>query len=142
MLDVNIFGISFHHFGLAVSKPEKAISFLNNLNYKIGDSTYDEIQNVNLVMCNHTTMPDVEVIYPALSPGPLDRWLKENSEIIYHLCFSSQNLDFTLSKIRAKHRLITISDPKPAILFGNKKVSFYKVQGFGIIEILESNHDS
>ena len=104
---------------------------------EIGNPIYDELQNVNLVMCTNNSMPDVELIYPSLSPGPLDRWLKENSEIIYHICYYCSDLKFTLNQLRAKHRLITISEPKPATLFGNKQVSFYKVQGFGIIEILE-----
>jgi Glyoxalase/Bleomycin resistance protein/Dioxygenase superfamily len=139
MAETNQFVLEFHHFGLAVRKSDKAIAFLANLNYSIGNSIYDELQNVNLIMCCHQIMPDVELIYPSESPGPLDGWLKEQSEIIYHLCYTCLDLEFTLTQLRAKHRVMTISAPKPAILFGDRKVSFYKVQGFGIIEILENS---
>jgi hypothetical protein len=30
-----------------------------------------------------------------------------------------------------------LSPPQPAVLFGGRKVSFYSVAGFGVIEILE-----
>lgn len=138
MRESNDFGLAFHHFGLAVRKSEKAIKFLSDLEYTIGSSTYDELQNVNLVMCTHPVMPDVELIYPADSPGPLDSWLKDQTEIIYHLCYTCDDLEWTLEQIRIRHRLITVSPPKPAILFDYQKVSFYRVQGFGMIEIIEN----
>jgi Glyoxalase/Bleomycin resistance protein/Dioxygenase superfamily len=138
MTEINKFGLDFHHFGLAVAKPEKAVLFLKDLHYNVGDSIYDDLQNVNLIMCNHENMPNVELIYPANKPGPLDIWLKDNSEIIYHLCYSCTDLELTLKQLRLKHRVMTVSAPKPAILFSGERVSFYKVQGFGIIEILEN----
>lgn len=137
MVEENIFGLRFHHFGLAVRQPEKALSFLSNLNYTIGERTYDSLQVVNLMICTNKVMPDVELIYPAESPGPLESLLKNHSEIIYHLCYSCNDIDLTLKELRTKHRVITISEPKPAILFGHKRVAFYQVQGFGMIELLE-----
>jgi hypothetical protein len=139
MSDVNLFGLTFHHFGLAVRKQDRAIFFLRDLNYRIGQRIYDELQNVNLIMCEHDQMPDVELIYPADSPGPLDNWLRDQHSIIYHLCYTCDNLDLTLSRLRDRHRIITISPPKSAILFDYKLVSFYQVHGFGIIEIIENS---
>jgi hypothetical protein len=137
MTDKNSFGLMFHHFGLAVRKPERATQFLMDLNYSIGQVTYDDLQNVNLIMCEHHQMPDVELIYPANTPGPLDNWLKEQSQVIYHLCYTCCDLIWTLEQLRENHRVITISPPKPAILFNYQQVSFYQIQGFGIIEIIE-----
>lgn len=134
---MNKYGLEFHHFGLAVTKPDKAIPFLKGLNYSIGEHIYDNLQNVNLVFCTHDLMPDVEIIYRADSAGPLDNLLKKNTEIIYHLCYSCSDLKSSLKGIQLEHRFITISEPKPAILFKNKMVSFYKILGFGMIEIVE-----
>lgn len=137
MLDSNTYRLQFHHFGLAVRKPERAINFLADLSYQIGPRLYDDLQNVNLIMCGHLSMPDVELIYPTDSPGPLDKWLADHAQVIYHLCYTSENLEWTLTHLREKHRVLTISPPKPAILFEYRKVSFYQIQGFGMIEILE-----
>jgi hypothetical protein len=139
VLESNLFGLEFHHFGLAVRKSEKAVQFLRNLNYTIGPSIYDVLQNVNLLMCVHQSMPDVELIYPADSPGPLDNWLRDYNQIIYHLCYTCNDLDWTLTQLRDAHRVITLLPPKPAILFEYQKVSFYQVQGCGSIEIIENS---
>jgi methylmalonyl-CoA/ethylmalonyl-CoA epimerase len=137
MHEENIFNLRFHHFGLAVKKTEKAISFLGNLGYSMGEKIYDELQNVNLIMCSHKDMPDVEIIYPAKYPGPLEKILRDSPEIIYHLCYVCDRLEYSLAQIRKLHRVIEVSHPKPAILFDGKNVSFYYIQGFGIIEIIE-----
>lgn len=132
------YGLSFHHFGLAVTEPEKAIRFLKGLDYSIGQAIYDELHNVNIVMCKSKTMPDVEVIYRADTPGPLDNILKSFREVIYHLCYTTTDLQDTIRRMKDdKHRIINISAPKRAILFSGKTVSFYQVVGFGIIEIIE-----
>ncbi|QUY43028.1 VOC family protein [Acaryochloris marina] len=137
MISSNPFGLEFHHFGLAVRKPQKAIHFLRDLDYQIGPETYDELQNVNLRMGEHSSMPDIELIYPTDSPGPLDEWLTDYAQIIYHLCYVSENVEQTIDKLRQEHRIITISPPKPAILFNFQNVSFYQIHGFGLVEILE-----
>jgi len=127
----------FHHLGLAVTHPDKAINFLRGLGYRVGDRLYDEHQNVYLIYCEHASMPDVELIYRAESPGPLDNILRNFSEVVYHICYTCSDLQSTLDKIRQENRLITVSAPNPAPLFNNLKVSFYKVAGYGLIEILE-----
>lgn len=131
------YGLKFHHLGLATRKSEKAVNFLKGLGYSISNSLFDPAQNVNLIMCKHPAMPDVEIIYPAQSPGFLDTVLKYSSESFYHLCYTSDNLSDSLEKINTENRVITISERKPAILFSDKFVSFYVIAGFGIIEILE-----
>lgn len=83
-------------------------------------------------------MPDVELISPADTPGPLDSILRYRSKIIYHLCYTSADLVHSLELMRAGgHRVDELSRPKAAVLFQGQPVSFYLVGGFGIIEILE-----
>ena len=135
---MNRFGLSFHHFGLAVSKPEKAINFLQNMGYKIGEQVFDELQNVNLIMCSGNEMPDVELIFPADTKGPLDKMLTDRNEMIYHICYSTSSIKEAVEQMReAGIRLMLMSPPKPAILFDNHLVSFYQAVGFGLIEFLE-----
>ena len=54
------------------------------------------------------------------------------------MCYETIHLQQSLDSLEnAGLRIYTISNPKPAILFDNRNVSFYKIQGFGLIEILE-----
>jgi methylmalonyl-CoA/ethylmalonyl-CoA epimerase len=131
------YGLKFHHLGLATKNCEKAVNFLKGLGYSVSKKVFDSIQNVNLVMCTHPSMPDIEIIYPAKTSGHLDIVLKDKSESLYHICYLCKNLSDSLERIKSENRVITISERKPAILFSDKFVSFYMVGGFGIIEILE-----
>ena len=139
-MDTNTWGLSFHHLGLAVPEPESAIRFLKGLNYQIGDLVYDPRQDINLILCRSSEMPVIEIVFPAKVPSVIDKILEKNRDGgIYHTCFESQNVQESLSSIKRDGiRFITILPPTPAILFEHRPVSFYLVQGYGIIEILEA----
>ena len=84
-------------------------------------------------------MPAVEVIYPGHEPGPLTNILADRQEAVYHLCYTSSDVEFSLTAMKkAGHRVVQVVAPQPAILFGGRRVSFYLVRGFGLIEILEN----
>jgi hypothetical protein len=132
-------GLKFHHLGLAVREPATALRFLQSLGYEAGPQVHDELQGVNLVMCQSDEMPDVEVIFAAGSDGPLESILKRNDAQFYHLCFESSDLDATLTEWRREgYKPYCVAPRKPAVLFGGRHVSFYYLQGFGLVEILES----
>ncbi len=134
---MNRFGLVFHHLGLAVRRPDKALTFVRGMGYEYTEDIFDAEQNVNLVLCTHPHMPAIEIIYPSSGRGPLESILKDCSEMFYHLCYTSKNTKETIQSIKKESRVIMVSDIKPAILFEGKGVSFYKVAGFGIIEIIQ-----
>jgi hypothetical protein len=132
------YGLRFHHFGLAVKQPEMAMNFLAGLGYRIGPTYRDTEQEVHLMLATRRGMPAVEVIYPTEKPGPLDSILKSKDSMVYHLCYTSENRSESLRLLKAQNnRVFLLSSPRPAILFGGRKVSFYVIAGFGVIEILE-----
>jgi methylmalonyl-CoA/ethylmalonyl-CoA epimerase len=132
------YGLAFDHFGLATRAPDKAVAFLAGLGYQVGETIHDSIQKVRLILCRNDRMPLVEVISPADEPGPLAAILADRNEAFYHLCYRSGDLAASLAAMKqAGHRVIQVAAPQPAILFDNKRVSFYMVRGFGLIEILE-----
>jgi hypothetical protein len=133
------FGLEFHHLGLAVPRPDEAMSFLSGLGYAIGDRIFDPEQNVNLAHCRHPQMPAVEIIYPGDAPGPIDKYVTRHaSGIVYHACFETADLVKTIAALdAAKLRPLCVSQPRPAVLFAGRPVSFYVVVGMGLIEILE-----
>jgi hypothetical protein len=140
---VNSYGLEFHHFGLAVKSPEAAFRYLSDLGYRAGSSCYDPLQKVNLAMRHHDRMPDVEVIWPGQEPSPIDRMLKQSDSMIYHLCYTSENVDGSLAALeRAGLEVLPLGMAQPALLFGGIEVSFYNITGVGIIEIIAGAPES
>lgn len=139
-MNLNKYNIEFHHLGLAVKNPEKTTSFLKGLGYEMSSPIFDELQQVSLIMCSHDEMPDIEIIYSSVTPSPIDLILKESNESLYHQCYTSKNVAKTLEAIKNDgFRVLNVSPQKEAILFSNKKVSFYYIKHFGLIELLEIN---
>jgi methylmalonyl-CoA/ethylmalonyl-CoA epimerase len=137
------FGLTFHHLGLAVAKPETARAFLSKLGYQIGPAMLDPVQNVHLAMCDHTTMPSVEIIWPAQGKGPLDRYLKEHREgLVYHMAFAAKDLAASIAALKADPavRAIFWAEPQEAILFQGRKIVFCIVNGVGLIELVAEHH--
>lgn len=136
---MNRYGLTFHHFGLAAKQAGKAVAFLKSLGYSIGASVSDDLQNVNLVFCRHDAMPSVEIISPVRNgaPCPLDTFLKSSPALVYHLCFDCKDVQKSVAAMENdQHQVVCVSEPKPAILFGGREVSFYRISGFGLIELL------
>lgn len=135
---MNDFDLTFHHYGLAVQKDVEALIMLKGLGYINGENIYDPEQDVHVRLCTHEAMPTVEIVTQGKEDGPLKTILKRNSEMLYHSCYETKNLDETLKKIEEKGlRFLPISPRKKAVLFGGRYVSFYYIIGFGIIELLE-----
>ncbi len=133
-------GLQFHHFGLAVRDPAEAFRYLTALGYTEGNAVFDPLQQVNLAMRHHPTMPDVEVIWPGEGPSPIDRMIKGSGTLIYHLCYECPAPGTAIAALEsAGIETVLVSPPKPAVLFAGREVSFYMVSGFGLIEILQSS---
>ena len=129
--------IVFHHYGLAVKEFKNAVIFYENIGYIITKEIYDKFQKVNLIYCTKNKYPSIELIKPASKISPVTNFLKLSNEMIYHTCYEiSKEAD--IDKLFKNSRAICVSEPKPAILFNNQLVSFYYVQGVGIIEILHN----
>jgi hypothetical protein len=140
---MNAYGLEFHHFGLAVRSPDAAFRYLSDLGYRVGSTCYDPLQKVNLAMRHHDRMPDVEVIWPGAEPSPIDRMLKQRDSMIYHLCYTSENVDGSLAALdRAGLEVLPLGMAQPALLFGGLEVSFYSITGVGIIEIIAGAPES
>lgn len=137
---MNDWQLSFHHFGLAVHAPEMARLYLKGLRYQLGEPLYDPIQKVNLQMAEHSMQPRIELVWPATAPGPLDSLIKGSQGMIYHTCFVASNVQHSIELMKNQGlRVVTVSSPKPAILFSGRLVSFYMVRGVGLIEVLSDS---
>jgi methylmalonyl-CoA/ethylmalonyl-CoA epimerase len=132
-------GLTFHHLGLAVKTPDPARSMLMAMGYECEAHVFDPLQNVNLGMCYHPSMPAIEIIFPGEGVGPIDRMLGKHADgLVYHVCYECDDLNHVVTELSASvgGKLSCISPPKPAVLFGGKNVSFYMGNGLGLIEII------
>lgn len=134
--------MKFNHFGLAVFNFEPAVSFFRKLGYEVSPPVSDLEQNVELVMCTAQAQPAVELIKALNEKSPVWPFLKKNNEMVYHTCYTVNNIEQAINKNLKGFRVIKLSEPKPAILFQNALVGFYYVKGIGLIELLEKNQDN
>ncbi len=131
--------LAFHHLGLAVRRPDEAMAFHSIPGYHVGKPIFYLGQNVHLAMCSPETEAAVEFIWP----HETERFIHGVKErppacVIYHVCYTTDNLGLALAGLEKEGtRVICAPPPKPATLFGRRKVSFYNVAGIGLIEILE-----
>jgi len=135
----NAYGLTFHHLGLAVRKPDTAQAFLSNLGYRIGTAVYDPIQNVQLALCEHPVMPAVEIICPGPGKSPIDRYLQQHKEgLVYHVCFAAKDLAGSTAALKQDRAIQAIfwAEPQKAVLFGDRKIVFCIVKDMGLIELL------
>lgn len=134
-------GLTFHHMGLAVKDDGPALTMLGALGYSAGERVLDPLQNVYVRLCTARDRPTVEIVQPG--PGersPVDGIISRFNEMIYHTCYETQDLAQTLAGLQAAGlRVLTLAPRQPAVLFGGRHVSFYRVQGFGILELLEGS---
>jgi len=129
--------MNFHHFGLLSSDPEASCRLLTSLGYSVSGLIDDPLQNVRLHWAAHPVLPNVEVISPTDITGPVTNLAKKFQHGIYHLCFEVTDIQSCLDQLSANARVLEVSPPKPAILFQNRRVSFYRVENLGLIELLE-----
>jgi hypothetical protein len=133
--------LTFNHFGLAVKQDKEALMMLEALGYTSGERIHDPLQNVYVRLCTAPDRPTIEIVQPGdEGKSPLDSIISKYNELIYHTCYETPNLAKTLEAIEAAGlRCMTLSERKPAVLFGGRHVSFYKIFGWGILELLERN---
>lgn len=131
--------LRFHHMGLALPNDTDALLMLEALGYDIGGKVYDPLQNAHLRLCTSKNRPAVEIILPGNGPGPIDQIITKYQEMIYHTCYETDDLEATLASFDAAGlRCLPLAERKPAVLFGGRHVSFYRIVGWGIIELLEN----
>jgi methylmalonyl-CoA/ethylmalonyl-CoA epimerase len=129
--------ITFHHFGMLSTNPEASRQMLEALGYQMQGPIEDPLQNVRAYLGTHPSNPTVEIISPTDTPGPVTTLARRIHQGVYHLCFEVSDVAAFVEQFSVHGRVMEVSPPKPAILFGNRKISFYVVENFGLVELLE-----
>lgn len=135
---MSVLNLKFHHIGVAVKEFNKSLDFYKLMGYqKVNeDIIRDELQEVDLYLLKHKTHPAIELVKPYNENSPVNIYLKENDNNIYHYCYEVSCFEEIEKDLKKQFRVFNVSKPKPAILFNNRLVSFYYLHGVGLIELL------
>lgn len=134
-------GLTFHHIGLAVKTGEEAVKMLAALGYTAGAESREDELKIYARFCTAPGQPTVEIVRPIEGvPGPVDNIVSKYNELIYHTCYETPDLAATLAEIEAAgFRCMPLGERKKSNILGGRHVSFYKIFGWGILELLERN---
>lgn len=130
-----------HHTGIAVSSIEEKMPFyLNALGMKqLTPIIEDPIQKVKVVLVGYSESdqnpPFIELVEPAGSTTPIDRFLKQHISL-YHYCIEVSHIDEALQQAKA-NKAIIVQKPVPAVLFNNRKIAWILTPDRYLIEFLE-----
>lgn len=121
-----------HHVGIACQDIEEAIENFKKfhlITWKSGIVT-DALQHANLCIVKSDLGMDVEFI----SGEQVSKLLKKGISY-YHICYEVISLDDVIEDFVRKGAIM-VSEPKPAILFENRRVCFLYLP-YGLVELLE-----
>jgi methylmalonyl-CoA/ethylmalonyl-CoA epimerase len=131
--------LKLHHIGIAVKVIKKSIHHHEKvLGYKLSSEiVFDPIQRCNVAMLHHPEDDKVgiELVEPVGEDAPVVNHLKKNIHL-YQLAYEVENIEVALTKAR-KNGSIIISQPKPSVLFNQKKIAFIFTPDRYIIELVE-----
>src|ERR1700722_13613973 len=125
--------MKFHHVGVACKNIDDEIVNISTIHQVIEKSptVFDKEQNAELALLSLADGIRIELI----SGKPVETLLKKNITY-YHLCFEVDDINVEIDRL-VNAGAFLIAEPKPAILFNNRKVAFLNVS-YGIIELLNS----
>tara|TARA_B100000795_G_C22550363_1_gene342280 strand:- start:2 stop:391 length:390 start_codon:yes stop_codon:yes gene_type:complete len=124
--------MKFHHIGVACKDINQTIDFVQSV-FEISTTSsivFDSNQNVDLCLLIDKFGMNIELV----CGKKVEKFIK-NKQYFYHTCWEVDDLVKSINHFCKKGAII-ISEPKPAILFNNKKVAFLFTE-IGIVELLE-----
>ena len=95
----------------------------------------DPLQAVRLLFLDTGTETEIELIEPLGEDSPVAAFLARGGGL-HHLCYLVEDLETSLTRLRAKGCLIT-SPPKPAVAFEGRRVAFLVTRERQLVELLE-----
>lgn len=128
-----MFDLPFHHVGIACADIASAGDYFCAHYHVATDSgvVFDPLQNAQLRIFNAGQPGAIELV-----AGPVVEKLLKRNITYYHICYTTPDLEATLAQARDGGAIVT-SEPKPAVLFGGRRVAFVYTP-FGLVEFLEA----
>ena len=124
--------------GYAVEDMDAAVSAFKYLFEDIGKIVFDHTRNLKICFCENGNTR-VELLSPLdkTKYSPIDKILKKNHNIPYHICYKTKCIELEIEKLVNEYNYILVLKPEKAIACNNKKVAFLYSQYIGLIELIE-----
>ena len=124
--------MQIHHIGIACADIEKAFVALTltHKGTKRTQTVYDELQQASL--CLVTTAEGVTF---ELVSGKCTAGLVKKGITYYHVCYSVPDLERSINELARVGAMLFVP-PKPAVLFGGRRVAFL-ITTVGMTELLQ-----
>jgi methylmalonyl-CoA/ethylmalonyl-CoA epimerase len=133
-------GYRVHHLGIAVPKLEEAVAFYRDaLGFApLADLATDPLQKVHYCFLKPAAegSPLIELLSPMGADSPINRYLSQGVGA-YHICYEVEKLQDALDRLHSLGAMI-ISEPTPAVAFGNRNIAWCFTPSRQLIELLET----
>jgi methylmalonyl-CoA/ethylmalonyl-CoA epimerase len=125
--------LNFHHIGIACDNMQEVIDFVEN-SFNITKKSkiiFLENQGVDACLLRNDDGTNIELV----SGKTIENFVKKK-QFLYHSCWEVGNIDKSIKSFVDNGSLL-ISEPKPSLLFDNRRVAFLYTD-VGILELLEA----
>lgn len=126
--------MKLHHIAWATNNIQETMQELQSLCAITDESQYVVDPNQNGAMLKTILVDGTRIEFV---DGIIAKAHSYGGNNLYHLCFESDNYDNDIAKIN-QLGWIAVRGDREAILFGNRRVSFWKKPGYPMMEVLES----
>ena len=125
--------MQFHHIGVACLNIAEELDSIRKLQTlrSVSPILHDPEQDVDLCMIETDAGVNIELV-----AGPRVANLVKKRISYYHVCYSVDNLQTEIERLTNAGATM-VAEPRPAVLFGGRKVCFLQAS-YGLIELLES----
>ncbi len=125
--------MKFHHIGIACKNIAEEIEAIKQMHDVVDVSpiVHDPQQKAELCILKLGEGTTIELI----SGEQVENLIKRRITY-YHLCFETNDIEKEIMRLQDLGGFL-VSEPKPAILFENRRVAFLQVS-YGLIELVES----
>lgn len=125
--------MKFHHIGIACKNIAQEIDAIKQMHdvVDISSIVYDPEQKAELCILKLGEGTTIELI----SGEQVENLIKRRISY-YHICFETDDIEKEITRLQDLGGFL-VSEPKPAILFSNKRVAFLQVS-YGLVELVES----
>ena len=121
-----------HHLGIACSDIRETLEQLQAMFPVTGCSeiVHDPEQDAELCLVSIRDSLPLELI-----AGPVVSNLVRKGIMLYHACWEAEQIEEVIDRMRRVNGCMVVSEPKPAVLFGRRRVAFLNTP-VGLVEIL------
>lgn len=128
--------MKLHHIGIICKDINFELEEIRKI-HRVNHATpviYDEHQDAQVCLVNVDDNISLELVSGTKVNGLLEKGIR-----YAHVCYEVADLDKTIKEFKTKE-VVIVSPPKPARLFGMRRVAFVYV-AYGLIELIEGGHD-